>query len=369
MKTMSHASHFAGSYREGRRLFLGACREAGLQPVEYVQPDRTGPEGEPLAIQSVWIGPRDARKVLLLVCGTHGLEAAAGSAVTTQWLRSGPPELPADCAALIVHPLNPFGWAWGTRGNEDNIDLNRNCLNHNLPYPENEVYGDLHSLVARTGADEEALSQFAYELQQEIEGRGRRVILGSLTAGQYAYPDGISYGGETLSWSVRTFYEIARQHLGHAEKIFLLDWHTGIGPFGAPHFILDDVKDSPHHSLVSSWWPGHRIHCDEVLEGLAPAYSGLLTQGFKEEIGPMNGAEIVGLVIEWGTYDIERMMEALLMDRWLNVHRRDLAKENTEEARTELVECFYPRAAEWRNAVLEQAPQLYHSLMAGLERW
>jgi len=35
-------------------------------------------------------------------------------------------ELPADAALILVHVLNPFGMTYLRRGNENNVDLNRN---------------------------------------------------------------------------------------------------------------------------------------------------------------------------------------------------------------------------------------------------
>ena len=36
--------------------------------------------------------------------------------------------MPEDVAIVLVHALNPFGFAWRRRWNENNVDLNRNFL-------------------------------------------------------------------------------------------------------------------------------------------------------------------------------------------------------------------------------------------------
>src|SRR5690606_41795533 len=80
-------------------------------------------------------------KVLVLITGTHGVEGHAGSAVQTDlWglIEQRKVTLPEDIAILMVHPLNPFGYAWGRRCDEQGIDLNRNFIDFTQPLPHSE---------------------------------------------------------------------------------------------------------------------------------------------------------------------------------------------------------------------------------------
>ena len=172
-----------------------------------------------------------------------------------------------------------------------------------------------------------------------------------------------------LSWSCKTLYKIARRHLERAEKVFLLDWHTGIGAYGEPFFILDHEKSSPEHLLAASWWPSHVIHCGDTIDGVSPDYKGLLTDGLRREIEPLNGAQVVGLVIEWGTYEVNAMLQALILDRWLRLNRDEHDRDLVEDVGRRLVERFYPSAPEWRNSVLMKAEKIYEEAFAGLARW
>ena len=36
--------------------------------------------------------------------------------------------------------INPYGFAWTRRVTEDNVDLNRNFVDHDKPYPRNDGY-------------------------------------------------------------------------------------------------------------------------------------------------------------------------------------------------------------------------------------
>ncbi|HPF22515.1 MAG TPA: DUF2817 domain-containing protein [Hyphomonas sp.] len=362
--------YFSSSYKEGREKFLSACQAAGLSVESHAHPSLKGPSGEDLCMDTVRIGPANAARVLIFSCGTHGLEAAAGSATMLRWLdMNGPVQLPGDIAVLLIHAVNPYGWAWSRRGNEDGIDLNRNFLTFVPPLPANPAYGDIHPLLLEAGVDDEALAEFARAFHAVAADKGINHALTGITSGQYDYTDGLSFGGHARSWSCQTLYRIARRHLGRAAKILHVDWHTGIGAYGQAHFILDEPKGSKTHALLSRWWPDHDIHCDDVVDGVSITYNGLFVVGFRDEIAMFSDADVVNLTIEWGTFEVATMLQALVMDNWL-VHRAGSADAALAgNVRAQLVERFYPSAADWRRNVLSASEKIYAQAIAGLAGW
>ena len=44
----------------------------------------------------------------------------------------------------MVHAINPHGFAWLRRVTEENVDLNRNFVDHGGPHPANDAYDALH---------------------------------------------------------------------------------------------------------------------------------------------------------------------------------------------------------------------------------
>ena len=72
--------------------------------------------------------------MLVTVSGTHGVEGFFGSAVQVEWLRRiKGAALPGDIAALHIHAINPYGFSWLRRTNEDNVDINRNWMDFDAP--------------------------------------------------------------------------------------------------------------------------------------------------------------------------------------------------------------------------------------------
>lgn len=128
MSSLTPSGLFSGDYSALRARFLAAARTAGASLVEYLHPLH-GPDGERLATDVAYLGRNDARKLMVLISGTHGVEGPFGSACQTAWLSQNTPwQLPDDTAVLAIHLINPWGTAWSRRVNEDNVDLNRNFI-------------------------------------------------------------------------------------------------------------------------------------------------------------------------------------------------------------------------------------------------
>jgi hypothetical protein len=84
---------------------------------------RLGPDGETLAVDVASVGSPDARNVLVMVAGVHGVEGYFGSGVMIGLLSTAR-SVPHDVRAVLVHGANPWGWAHGRRFTEENVDLN-----------------------------------------------------------------------------------------------------------------------------------------------------------------------------------------------------------------------------------------------------
>ncbi len=207
-----------------RHRFQQAARSAGATITSYPHP-LPGPDGQALATDIAFLGRRDAAKLLITISGTHGVEAPFGSAAQTAFFaRPAVRALPDDTALLAIHLINPWGTAWSRRVNEDNVDLNRNFIDWSTTPPENAAYADLHAALVAS-PDEDAATGSDYARLQPI-----------IEAGQYAFPDGLFYGGNGAVWSNRTLHAILADYAGAARHIIAFDLHTGAGPYGYPAF-------------------------------------------------------------------------------------------------------------------------------------
>ena len=143
----------AGDYQQARAAFLDAAASGSASINHYDHP-LTGPDGRPLATDVAVLGAPDAPTQLLVISGTHGVEGFAGSMCQTAWLRDGV-DIPDGLGIVLIHAINPYGFAWVRRVNEDNVDLNRNGIDFAAPLPENAGYDELaDALVPSTWDDE-----------------------------------------------------------------------------------------------------------------------------------------------------------------------------------------------------------------------
>src|SRR5690554_5609679 len=135
---------YAQSYALARQRFCQTAREKGADVFTHVHPSLSGPQGEELAVDVACFGPVTATRALLVISGTHGLEGFLGSAAQIAWLKGGTSVLAEDVRVVLVHAINPWGFAHLSRTTENNVDLNRNFIDHDKPLPENPGYGRLH---------------------------------------------------------------------------------------------------------------------------------------------------------------------------------------------------------------------------------
>ena len=140
--------YFSADYKEAREKFINAAIAAGIE-VETVSNPEAGPNGEHLTTDVVHLGNSNADTVIVLVSGTHGVEGFAGSAIQVGLLREGvASKLKDNLSIIMIHSLNPYGFSHLRRVNEDNIDINRNFLDHTKPHPNNDGYVGLAEFVA-----------------------------------------------------------------------------------------------------------------------------------------------------------------------------------------------------------------------------
>lgn len=114
--------NFPRDYRGARKAFIAACQEAHADSIARVHPAASGPRGNPLFLDCVALGPREARKALLLIAGGDGRAGWMGSHVLAELLRAKVRPNPG-ARLVMIHAFNPFGMARGTRRNEEGASL------------------------------------------------------------------------------------------------------------------------------------------------------------------------------------------------------------------------------------------------------
>lgn len=359
---------FAPDYASARARFLAAAARAGARVDVFVNDVATGPGGGSLTTDVAVLGPADAPAALMLVSGTHGPEGFVGSAAQVALLdaiATGAPLPPVR--VVLVHAINPYGFAHITRTTENNVDLNRNFIDWSAGAPGNPAYAELHEALCPSVWTPEALAAADAARTDWIGRNGQDAFVDMTSRGQYTHADGLNYGGIGPEWSNRTLEAIVRRHLSAAARIALIDWHTALGERGQPFFLCFNEPGGPGWERACDWWGREQVETRGGFGGAArPKYTGLLFHGVQRYAAQ---AEVTGAVIEFGTVDMDDARRALQADRWLRFGHAAATDPRRAALREQVREAFSPQSLAWQRSVLGHAIGIQHATLAGLADW
>jgi len=347
---MSASRYFSATYAEARERFRAAAQAAGAALDRFDNPGK-GPAGEALSTDTAWFGPRDAGHALVLVSGTHGVEGFCGSGAQAGWIgQGGPRRLPAGLGVLAIHAINPHGFAWLRRVTEDNVDLNRNFPDFAEPLPRNSAYDEIADAICprewtgkgRAAADA-ALAAYAAR-------HGDFALQSAITGGQYAHAGGLFYGGKGPTWSHRTLKAAAGKYLSRARHVAMIDFHTGLGPYGYGELICPHPPDSEVVKRAEAWF-GKEMTVPARGNSASAVIVGTLGAGLA---AALPGAALTDIGLEYGTQPQKDVLLALRADNWLHLHG-DPDSPQGRAIKKQIRAAFYPDEEDWKEKVLARA--------------
>ena len=352
-------SCFSRNYAQAREKFLGITHTRGLA-VESHLLNLAGSAGEPLAMDVVWDGPKDATRLLLTTSGVHGVEGFCGSGVqcALMTLRPDLGEL-GDTAILHVHAVNPYGFSHLRRATQENVDHNRNFIDFTQPLPSNADYQEIHSLLLPSQwppaqANEEDLDAFRQQW-------GPRRMQQAISGGQHTHANGMFYGGIEPTWSNRIFRDILRCHTRTCEHLAWIDVHTGLGPHGLGERIF--ASDDSAEALARShrWW-GDDVSSEQTGTSTSIPLLGPIQRAVEVECPQ---AVYTGICLEFGTVPLEATYLALRAEHWLTA-RPSAEIDEAKVIKQALRDAFYPDTDVWKRQVLTQAFEAASQAIQGL---
>jgi hypothetical protein len=355
---MSDAVRFyAKDYAAARAAFLAAAHGAGLAVASHAHA-LAGPDGEDLACDAVWIGPADAARVLVVISATHGIEGFAGSAAQIGWLEEGRYAAAAPgVAQLLIHAINPHGFAHQRRVTEGNVDLNRNFADFDRPLPDNPAYEALHAALCPRDWDRAAKRHADRMLAAYEKEHGAREYYRAVNGGQYVHEDGLFYGGAAPTWSRRTLLGLLDTFCARARDVAVVDIHTGLGPYGEGESFVVGAEGSPALARGKAWFSApmrtidaSKVHRGYNLLGIAAA---------------MPQAAVTAVTLEFGTFAMHDMIDALRADNWLYLHG-DPESAAGLGIKANIRRMFYPEEPLWQRMVYARSVGVMDEALKGL---
>lgn len=357
---MSRLAAFSSDYVAARKRFREAVSRLGWQ-LESHPIGCVGPGGEELTIDVGYSSASDPRRVLVTSSGVHGVEGFFGSAVQVTLLEEWASAIPPSTKCLFLHGLNPFGFAWLRRFDENNVDPNRNFLLRGDRFegaPEGYARLDAFLNPRRPPSRWEPFVLKALGL---IAKHGTPTLRQAIAGGQYSYPRGLFFGGEGPSRMQRLLEEHLPRWLAGSRCVVHLDFHTGLGRKGAYKLLLDSPLNEHQHRWLTDW-----IGADSFASSDSSGVAYDARGGFGQWCMSRNLApDYLFACAEFGTYGPVSVLAGLRAENQAH-HWGSASVASTVRAKQRLKELFCPSANAWRSEVIERSLDLVNRVQRGL---
>jgi hypothetical protein len=358
------AAVFPPDFTGARERFLALSARAEL-PVKTYENPRKGPSGERLATDVAFQGDPGAPKLLVTISGTHGVEGFCGSGCQADWLtETARAELPPDIAVLHVHAINPYGFAWLRRVTEEGVDLNRNFYDFTRPLPENPDYDTLADALVPTALTPEIVAEAEARIAAFLDQRGYEALQRARSGGQYKHPTGMFYGGTKPTWARETLERILVDYeLAARARLAVIDYHTGLGPYGYGELICDHDPGTPSVATAREWY-GEGVTVPLLGTSSSVPKHGTVGMGFWQA---WLGARVVYTALEYGTFSPDQGRGPMREDHVLHARGAvDWSAPETQRIKRALRRHFFPDTQPWRELVLFRSRQVLGQALAGL---
>ena len=262
-------------------------------------------------------------------------------------------------AVAMAHSVNPWGFAWCRRVDEQGIDVNRNFVDFQQPLPTNAGYRELASAIVPTSG---GLSAGDQQLANYLQRHGQQQYELAVSGGQYEFADGLFYGGTAKSQARINMETILANVDAANRQVGLIDLHTGLGPYGHGELICDHPIGSEGLATAKRWY-GDAATIPESGDSCSVPKLGLVDYAWHSEMG----ANSCYVTLEFGTYPLSELLRCLRED---HVQRKPGQQPylGSECARVmqQLRRQFYPAEPQWQTLVLMRARQVINLACRGL---
>jgi hypothetical protein len=347
---MVGASAFSPDYVTARARFRAAASAPGYR-VEAFPIGKTGAQGEELTVEVATTGSERPARVVVVSSGLHGVEGFLGSAVQAALLEEGlrgwtPPR---GAALVMMHALDPFGFSWIRRVNEENVDLNRNFLVDGEEYRGSPArYAELDPLLNPPWPPSWR-DLFLPRALLAISRHGQAALKQAIAGGQYDFPRGLFFGGHGPATIRGILAANLPRWVGEAEQVLHVDFHSGLGRWGTHKLLVEHTMDPAREQWLA------RQFGEGVVERGDPNGISFRSRGglgiWCQATFPDRHYDLV--CAEFGTFRGLPMVTALRAENQAH-HWGPPGDPVTIAAKQKLKDAFVPPDRRWRDVVVAQ---------------
>lgn len=383
---------FPPSYEASKMQFREHCREERAICTQYVLPDQ-GHNTENLSVDALVYEPKSpATKALVLVSGTHGVEAPAGAAIQRLLIEKYKQAfLDKNYRLILVHAINPWGFAHQRRGTSKNIDLNRNfpADGDDVGMP-NSGYAKMAPVLngeGLSGTDFWQRLRFSLKMfwplisfQMSFDELNQAVA-----GGQREFPEGLFYGGQSAEPQVAWLGDFLDHELRSIPEAVVMDLHTGLGDREVLHLMTSDSPDERAQTLRSRLFPTtdnndqeclKNIPCSQIYKSTSGKTKGFYSVAgdfldFAEDLGS-DSLKIAAFTMEFGTQgtgvmsQLDSLFTMAAENACYQAEKQNLQPwpENEKAiAHKKFLALFNPEDPIWRHQVLEKSARIFERIL------
>jgi hypothetical protein len=361
-----YADYFKDSYQASRLDFLIraevlSLKFKGTEKLAIAVPSK---ETKELFVDVFYIPAlKNSENLLVISCGTHGVEGYAGSAIQRMIMEKYiTPENLENTGVLLIHAMNPYGFSRIRRVTENNVDMNRNCdATADLFNNKNEGYTKLYKFInpdkrASLGSFQNRL--FVERAILKIVKATMPVLRQAVLQGQYQYPEGLYYGGKEFEHQVIALKPNLIRYASGYNRIIHIDLHTGYGARGKMHLFPNPALNKNVKEGTEKLFEGYQIDWGDSKNFYT------ITGDFSNLIGKMLPEKLViPMTLEYGTMDSQKTMGSLRSIQNMilenqGFHHGYKNERSERKIKGWLQEMYAPSSPVWRTMVMEQSNEL-----------
>ena len=227
------------SYFAARDQFRAAAAALSW-PCAALPISARGPNYEELTIDVAWSTDQRNLPTLIISSGLHGVEGFFGAALQIALMQEIAHGFDLRGVRLVlIHALNPYGFAHGRRFDAENIDPNRNfLLPGELFAGAPEGYAEFDSLL-NPRSPQTSCDWFQLRAGLAVLRHGMPRLKQAIAAGQYEFPQGLFFGGQQPSETQRILLANLPGWIAGSSRVVHFDLHSGLGQRGTAKLLID----------------------------------------------------------------------------------------------------------------------------------
>ena len=141
----------------------------------------------------------------------------------------------------------------------------------------------------------------------------------------------------------------------------IIDFHTGLGPYGNAEVILNEPEESAEYRRAVSWW-GDRVRSSVSGGSVSINLEATLKLGFSTMLPD---TEVTAVSLEFGTLPALKVFRALRTENWIH-HHGNMNTPEAKDIKMELLSAFYPDEDIWNQQVLKQGMEVVAQVLEHL---